>query len=537
VTNIEQFDYIIVGAGSAGCVLANRLSADPANKVCLVEAGGSDNSILVRNPLGIIQLIKSKTFNWLFNSLPEAGANKRNIFCPRGKGLGGSSSINAMIYIRGQRQDYDDWAAQGNKGWSYSDVLPYFKSMQHQQRSDDQFHGANGELWVSDSRSGMKLNSTFITACRQADLLENPDFNGASQEGVGLYQFTQKNGNRCSAAHAFLDPIKSRPNLTIKSHFKVAKVLFEGHQATGIEGYYEGSKQSIFANKEVILSAGAFQSPQLLMLSGIGCQSKLAPLGIKQVLHLSGVGENLQEHVDIINVMHITKPLSIALRPWFFIKLIPELFKLWFSKKGFFTSCVVEAGGFVRSDSEQTRPNIQIQFSPLAHDDHGRNLKFLLKYGISLHCSLLRPKSRGSVGLTSADFNDDPAINLNILNHPDDMKQMLAAVRLNRKIMHQDVFQSIGAQEVLPGEALLSDADLEQFVRNKANHVYHPVGTCKMGSDSMAVVDERLRVRGIKGLRVVDASIMPTIVSGNTNAPSMMIGVKAADMILHDNIA
>lgn len=530
-----EFDYIIIGGGSAGCVLANRLSADSNNRVCLLETGPRDNTSLVSTPIGVIGLMDSQKYNWMFNSQPELSQNERTIYCPRGKVLGGSSAVNAMLYTRGTPSDYDHWASLGNEGWGYDDILPYFKSTQHQERGADAFHGTQGELNVAEGRSKHPLGETLLQACRQAGYVDNSDFNGAKQEGIGHYQVTQINGERCSAARAFLHPISERTNLTIVTDARVARILIENKQASGVEYHHQGELKTLRAAKEVILSAGSFCSPQLLMLSGIGPEDTLKQHQIAINQHLPGVGENLQEHVDIITVNESKKANTVALRPVGMAKMMKEIWQYISQRKGFLTTSIVEVGGFIKSKPELADPDMQLQFIPLVMEDHGRKKSTLLTYGYSLHNCLLRPKSRGRVSLHNSDFLQDPKIELNMLSHPDDLAAMVEAVKINLTIFAQPAFDDGRGKSIFPNKSALSDQEIEDFVREKANHVYHPVGTCKMGKDKDAVVNDRLQVHGIERLRVVDASIMPTLVAGNTNSPTIMIAAKAADMILADN--
>ncbi|RRJ85204.1 GMC family oxidoreductase [Aestuariirhabdus litorea] len=533
--NNSHFDYIIVGAGSAGSVLANRLSANPANRVCLLEAGPADDSVLVRCPMGVVALMQSKARNWLFNSVPQPSQHQREIFCPRGKTLGGSSAVNAMLYIRGHRSDYDHWAALGNEGWSFDEVLPYFKATQNQERGESEYHGVGGGLNVADSRSNHPIGPCFIEAGKQAGYPVTDDFNGAQQEGVGAYQATQINGERCSAARGFLHPVLERPNLTLFTEARVQRLLFEGKRASGIEVRIKGKLERLSASKEVILSGGSFNSPQLLMLSGIGPAEELARHQIEPVQVLPGVGQNLQEHVDIVSVVKSrhSGPFSLHPSSWWYASR--ELWRYITQRRGFFSTTFVESGGFIKSSPDKEVPDLQLQFIPMAMDDHGRNLSFLFVRGLSLHNCLLRPQSRGSVTLNSRDPEADPRIDLNMLSHPEDMSTMIRAVRISRELLRQPALKRWNDEEVFPRADQEGDEEIAEFLREKANHVYHPVGTCKMGQDEMAVVDSRLRVHGVTGLRVVDASIMPTLIGGNTNAPTIMIGAKAADMILADN--
>ncbi|WP_286266212.1 GMC family oxidoreductase [Thalassotalea atypica] len=531
---MNKFDYIIVGGGSAGCVLADKLSACGNYQVCLLEAGPKDSSWLIHLPIGVVELMKSKTLNWLYNSSPENTQHQRQIFNPRGKTLGGSSSVNAMLYVRGQKEDYDHWESLGNKGWAYKDVLPYFRATQHQERGESEYHGINGGLNVTESHSKLPIFDDFITAAQQAGYQPNDDFNGKDQEGVGYFQVTQKNGLRCSAAKAFLTPNLARPNLTVLTDVLVEKVLVEEKQAIGVQFTKKGKIKQIYAHKEVILSAGAFGSPQLLMLSGIGPKIELSKHNIEVLHELDGVGQNLQEHVDVLVVNKTNRTDVIAYRPVALAKLSSHLFKFLHSRSGVLTTSVAEAGGFIKSEPDLDRPDLQIHFIPAAMDDHGRNLKLMCQYGVAMHSCLLRPKSRGSVTLFGSNPKLHPNINLNMLSDESDQKIMIKAVRAMRDIFEQPALKQDLGSEVFPGQDCQSDDEILEFLKEKANTIYHPVGTCKMGHDALAVVDDELRVHGIDNLRVVDASIMPTLISGNTNAPTIMIGAKAADMILSD---
>ncbi len=537
---MKKFDFIIIGAGSAGCVLADKLSKCGNFQVCLLEAGPKDKHWSIHMPFGVASLMKDKTLNWQFDTVPEATQNNRAIFNPRGKTLGGSSSINAMLYVRGQKEDYDHWAALGNEGWSFNDVLPYFKSTQHQERGEDEFHGINGPLNVADSRAKPAIHDDFILAAQQAGFEANADFNGATQEGVGYYQMTQINGQRCSSAKAFLTPNLHRPNLTVITDAQVQKVIVESKNdgseekiATGVCYQINNKEFSIYADKEVLLSAGAFNSPQLLMLSGIGPKAELDAHGIPVIHELAGVGENLQDHPDTIVVNHHNNDHLIALRPKALWWLAKQSLK-YFNKKrtGILTSAVAESGGFIKSSPDLSRPNLQLHFIPAAFDDHGRDQKIMFNYGIAMHTCLLRPKSRGSVTLYGNKADLPPKIKLNMLSHEDDQKDMVQAVKVARTILKQSPLSEKNGAEIFPGNNVQSDAEILEFVKNKANTIYHPVGTCKMGSDELAVVDSELKVYGVNNLRVVDASIMPTLISGNTNAPTIMIAAKITDNIL-----
>ncbi len=530
---MSEFDYIIVGAGSAGCVLANRLSENPEHRVCLLEAGGDDNSGWVNVPTGIIGMVSMTTrFNWAFNSEPEKNMANREMYTPRGRTLGGSSSINAMVYIRGQASDYDHWESLGNKGWGYKELLPLFKSFEDNENGANEYHGAGGELTVSNLRQKNEMCDVFIKAGQEIGLPHNEDFNDDDQIGVGYYQVTQRDGQRCSAAKAFLHPVTDRKNLTVITDAQVTKVLLEGKKAVGVQ-YNKGNELiEIKAAKEVVLSGGAINSPQVLLLSGIGAKKDLDAFGIEQVHELPGVGENLQDHLDIILLHKSSKNLSYGFSLSAIPKMIKAFFDYVFFKKGMLTSNGAESGGFVKSRPELKDADLQFHFTPAYLVDHGKEQSWGHSY--SLHICALHPKSKGTVKLKSADPLAHPAIQYNYLDHPDDVRDMIAAVKIGRQILNAKAFDDYRASETRPGNEVQTDAEIEQFVREKAETVYHPVGTCKMGNDAMAVVDDQLRVHGIENLRVADASIMPTVLGGNTNAPSMLVGLKAAQMILEN---
>ena len=532
---MTTFDFIIVGGGSAGCVLAERLSACGNYQVCLLEAGPKDTHWSIHLPLGVIELMKNKTLNWQFNSHPEKTQHERQIFNPRGKTLGGSSSVNAMLYVRGQKEDYDHWAELGNTEWSFDKVLPYFKSTQHQERGASEFHGVNGALNVADSRSKPPIFDEFIQAAQTAGFKANDDFNGVNQEGVGYYQLTQKDGLRCSTAKAFLTPNMQRPNLTVLTEVAVSQLILENKQVTGIRYKQKGKAKEILARKEVILSAGAFGSPQLLMLSGIGPREELAKHDIALKHELAGVGQNLQDHVDVMVVNRHQRSDLLAYRPkalWWGMKQGLQFFT---KRKGILTTPVAEAGGFIKSTPQLDRPDLQLHFIPGAMDDHGRNNKMLMNYAISLHVCLLRPNSRGSVTLYGKNPSLHPKIQLNMLEDQEDQKIMVQGIKLAREIIASEPLAKHNGSEIFPGKSCQSDEAILEFLKEKANTIYHPVGTCKMGNDDMAVVDQHLKVQGLEKLRVIDASIMPTLISGNTNAPTVMIAAKAADMILAEH--
>ncbi len=528
-----HFDYIIIGGGSAGSVLANRLSNNSEHKLCLLEAGPDDKSPFIKIPGAFAYFMFSKKYNWSYDSEPVAEIRKgQPIFCPQGKTLGGGSSINAMIYIRGDRSDYDHWEALGNKGWGFNDLLPYFKKSESNERGADNFHGDSGPLKVSDCRNFFPVNEHFIKAAQEAGYPLTEDFNGSQFEGVGYYQFTINDGKRWSAAHAFLNPARKRNNLSVECNSQASRILFEGKRAIGVEYLRKGKTERIYANKEVILSAGAYNSPKLLMLSGIGDKQALAEVGLTQSHNLPGVGQNLQEHVDACVLQESKKKDGLTTSVNGLLKMVPESFKYLFANTGKLSSSVSQAGAFLKTSDTIDVPDIQLHFVPLLFDDCGRNLKLLSRHGYSCHVCVLRPKSRGRISLKSSDPKVPPRISLNFFDHPDDSKTLIDGIRVARKILASKSFDDYRGSEISPGDDAQSDAEILKKCKDMLGLVFHPSGTCKMGNDEMAVVDDQLRVHGLEGLRVVDASIMPTLISGNTNAPVMAIAEKAADLIL-----
>ncbi len=531
-----MFDYVIAGGGSAGCVLAARLSEDPDVRVCLLEAGPPDRHPFIHIPTGLLWMMRSKVLNWRFYTRPEPHLDGRRLYWPRGRTLGGSGSSNAMLYTRGHSSDYDGWAALGNRGWSYRDVLPYFKRAENHEPGGNEYHGVGGPMNVADQRSPNVLTRTFVEAGVQVGIPHSRDFNGADQEGVGLFPVTQKNGRRWSQARGYLAPAMKRPNLTVVTGAHVTRVLFEGQRAVGVAYRQNGQTQQVSARREVILSAGAVQSPQILMLSGVGDAAALRDNGIDVVRDLPGVGKNLQDHLDVLVVHTCTKPVSGGLTLRTFALGLWEFARYLTQGKGMLTVVGAEGCGFAKSSPDQPIPDVQFHFNPLRLSNHGLDLGFLFGEGYSLHVCNLRPKSRGEIRLASRDPFAPPDIHANYLSDPADMETMVDAVKLARKVLAAPAFDPYRGVELHPESPCTTDDDIRAFIRRHASTIYHPVGTCKMGHDPMAVVDDELRVHGLQGLRVVDASIMPLLVGGNTNAPTVMIAEKASDFIKRDRV-
>nr|WP_228893104.1 GMC family oxidoreductase N-terminal domain-containing protein [Pseudoduganella aquatica] len=535
--SMQEFDYIVVGAGSAGCAIAARLTEDPSVSVCLLEAGGPDSSVLIHAPAAVVAMLPRKINNYAYETVPQPGLNGRRGYQPRGKTLGGSSSINAMLYVRGNAWDYDNWAAQGNPGWSYQDVLPLFKRAENNEDfGGDAFHGKGGPLNVCYPRHASPINQMFLDAAALNGLPQVRDYNGVRQEGAFMYQVTHRNGERCSAAKAYLTPNLDRPNLRVVTHAVSSRILLEEGRAAGVEYHHGGALKQVRARREVVLSGGAFGSPQLLMLSGIGPAAQLQAMGIPVVKDLPGVGRNLQDHIDHVQGWQTpsdTETFGLSARG---AGKIAAAMLEWRSKRsGMITSPYAEAGAFLRSSPDVAVPDLQLVFVLALVDDHAR--KMHLGHGISCHVDLLRPHSRGEVSLRSRDARDAPHIDPRFLSDERDLETLYQGVCLQQKIMESAPLDPVRGKMLYPvrlGDRAATIAD----IRKRADTQYHPVGTCKMGpqDDPMAVVDAQLRVRGVAGLRVADASIMPTIVSGNTNAPSIMIGEKCA-ILLRDGRA
>jgi choline dehydrogenase len=516
-------EYVIVGAGSAGCVLAHRLSEDPAVSVLLLESGGADSAWEFHIPAAFSKLFKS-VHDWSYYTEEQAQLKQRTVYMPRGKVLGGSSSINAMIYMRGNRYDYDHWSTLGNPGWSYAEVLPYFKKAEHQERGASAYHGVGGPLNVADQRYVNPLTRAFVTAGVELGWPHNADFNGAEQEGVGVYQVTQKQGQRHSTAEAYLKPARGRRNLTVLPRAHATRLLFDQRRCVGVAYLRDGQPRQTHARREVLLCAGAINSPQVLLLSGIGPAVQLQLLSLPVVQDLPGVGQNLQDHV-VAGVMYAcTQPVSLA-----GAERLSHLLSYLLLKQGPFTSNVTEAGAFLKTKPELPAPDMQVIFLPVAVIEHG--LVRPQSHSFTIGITPLRPQSRGFVALRSPDPLEQPAIQPCYLTGDSDLRVLVKGIGLCRKVAQASAFDAFRGPELYPGASVQGEAAITDYIRETALTGDHPVGTCKMGNDPLAVVDTELRVHGIEGLRVVDASIMPAIVSGNTNAPTIMIAEKAADLI------
>lgn len=523
---MESFDYIVIGGGSGGSAVAGRLGVDGTRRVCLLEAGGRNNNVIIKTP-GFMPFIPNAS-NYKFDTVPQKGLNGRIGYQPRGKGLGGSSAINAMVYIRGNRWDYDNWEAMGCSGWSYDDVLPYFRKAESNERGANDYHGAGGPLFVSNQRGTNATSHAFVEATQELQLRSNPDFNGETQDGFGLYQVTQRDGERWSAARAYVEPIREQGNIDIRTNTLVEKLVVEEGRVTGVQIRRGRKSETIHARKGVVLSAGAFNSPQILMLSGIGPAKHLKEYGIDVVIDKPAVGSNLQDHIDYVSGWETESdvPIGGTLKGTF--KMAAAILEHRRSRTGPMTTPYAEGGGFWTVTDGAPAPDVQWHFVPAILEDHGREK--VNKHGFSLHACVLRPESHGTVRLGSNEAAAPPVIDPNFLDDDRDIAVMRGGVRLSHRIVDAPAMRAFGPKDRHPID-LDSDDELDSLIRDRSDSVYHPVGTCRMGSDTDAVVDPTLKMRGLEGLWIADASIMPKLVTGNTNAPSIMIGERCADFI------
>src|SRR6201991_342306 len=527
-----EFDYVIVGAGSAGCVLANRLSANGKHSVLLLEAGPKGSSIWIHVPIGYGKLFKEKTVNWMYQTEPEPGLHGRQVFQPRGKVLGGSSSINGLLYVRGQHEDYDRWRQRGNVGWGYDDVLPYFKKAENQQRGADDYHGSGGPLSVSDWRHEDPLSKAFVKAAVEIGIPFNPDFNGKTQEGAGFFQTTTRRGRRASSAYSYLKPAKNRANLHIETSALAQRIVFEGKRAKAVEYKQNGQLRSARARKEVLVSGGAYNSPQLLQLSGVGPSDLLQTHGIDVVLDAPGVGNDLQDHLQVRIVTRCAQNVTLNDVVNHPVRRVRAGVRWALARSGPLTIAAGTSGAFFKTNPRLASPDIQIHFIPFSTDKMGEKLHPFSGFTASV-CQL-RPESRGTLRIKSADPSQPPEIRINYLATETDRRAFIDGIKVLRGILAKPALKAYVTEEVYPGAKVVSEDDILAFCRQTGSTVYHPTSTCRVGNDPLAVVDQRLKVRGIEGLRVVDASVMPDLMSGNTNAPTIMIAEKASDMILED---
>jgi choline dehydrogenase len=525
----DEYDYVIVGAGSAGCVLANKLTEDPHTRVLLLEAGATDWWPYLHIPGAVRKVMTNPRFSWNYRTVPQRHLNDRTCLIPQGKVLGGSSSINGMIYIRGNPEDYRVWRQMGNEGWDWEDVLPYFVAMEGNKHRTGPLHGKSGPLRVQDIPTPNPVTLAFVEACVQAGIPRNSDFNGAIQDGAGIFQNTGSNGARWSAARAYLNPAKGRPNLTVATRTRTLRILVEGGRAVGVEiAERGGSTRRVHARAEVIVSSGAIGTPRLLLHSGIGPADELKAVGVKPIHDLPGVGKNFHDHVDIGSVFHCKQPITYD-RQDRFLPAIKHGLRWLLTGTGPAATIGVEGCAYTYSDASVSHPDVSIHFLPVYVLDFGRINP--PGHGMTMHCNVMRPKSRGTVKLASADPAVEPLVDPNYLSDPDDMRVLVECVKWPQRIVATKAMADFYAGRMLPAETVKTDDEIRAFIREYAETDFHPVGSCRMGPDPLAVVDNQLRVHGLQGLRVVDSSVMPNVISGNTNAPTMMIAAKAADMI------